>query len=120
MGWIAKQSAFPENSRGTGTEDGLLTPNQQVAPAAPEKSIAVLPFENLSDDKQNAYFATGVQDDARTDAHLWAETYDCDLADVFSIESEIAEQIADQLSAKLSPNGQSLGRRPTEPTTSYN
>jgi TolB-like protein/Tfp pilus assembly protein PilF len=134
--------------------------------AAPEKSIAVLPFENLSDEKQNAYFTDGVQDeiltdlakiadlkvisrtsvmqyksglarnlrkigeelgvahvvegsvqraankirvnaqliDARKDAHLWAQTYDRDLADVFAIQSEIAKAIADQLQAKLSPS----------------
>ena len=42
--------------------------------------------------------------DARTDAHLWAQTYDRDLADVFAIQSEIAKAIADQLQAKLSPN----------------
>src|SRR5256886_5646753 len=131
-----------------------------------EKSIAVLPFENLSEEKDNAFFADGVQDeiltnlariaglkvisrtsvmqykaglqrnpreigqqlgvahllegsvqraanrvrvnaqliDARTDAHLWAQTYDRDLADVFAIQSEIAKAIADQLQAKLSPN----------------
>jgi TolB-like protein/class 3 adenylate cyclase/Flp pilus assembly protein TadD len=132
----------------------------------PEKSIAVLPFENLSDEKQNAYFADGVQDeiltdlakvpdlkvisrtsviryrtdvardlreigrqlgvahvvegsvqrsgdrirvnaqliDARTDAHLWAKTYDRNLADVFAIQSEIAKSIAQELRASLSPN----------------
>jgi TolB-like protein/Tfp pilus assembly protein PilF len=130
----------------------------------PEKSIAVLPFENLSDDKQNVFFADGVQDevltnlakvadlkvisrtsvaqykaaaarnlrevgqalgvahvlegsvqriankvrvnaqliDARNDAHLWAQTYARDLADVFGIQSEIAEAIAQQLQAHLS------------------
>src|SRR6267378_499219 len=130
-----------------------------------DKSIAVLPFENLSSDKENAYFTDGVQDevltylakiadlkvisrtsvlqyksgvarnlreiaqqlgvanivegsvqrsnnrvrvnaqliDARNDAHLWAQTYDRDLADVFAIQSEIARAIADQLQAKLSP-----------------
>jgi TolB-like protein/Tfp pilus assembly protein PilF len=129
------------------------------------KSIAVLPFENRSEEKQNEYFADGVQDeiltdlakiadlkvisrtsvmqyksglarnlrkigeelgvahvvegsvqraankirvnaqliDARNDAHLWAQTYDRDLADVFAIQSEIAKAIADQLQAKLSP-----------------
>jgi len=134
--------------------------------AIPEKSIAVLPFENLSSDKENAFFTDGVQDeiltdlakvadlkvisrtsvmqyreaaarnlrkigeelgvahllegsvqraggkvrvnaqliDARTDAHLWAQTYDRDLADVFAIQSEIAQTIAGQLQAKLSPN----------------
>src|SRR6202040_3244218 len=132
--------------------------------AVPEKSIAILPFQNLSDDKENAYFADGVQDeiltdlakvadlkvisrtsvmqyktgvarnlreigqqlgvahllegsvqragnkvrvnaqliDARTDAHLWAENYDRPLADVFAIQSEIAQTIAEQLQARLS------------------
>jgi TolB-like protein/class 3 adenylate cyclase/Tfp pilus assembly protein PilF len=131
----------------------------------PVKSIAVLPFENLSDDRQNAYFADGVQDeiltdlakvadlkvisrtsvmqyktevarnlreiaaalgvahilegsvqrvagrvrvsaqliDARTDAHIWADHYERDLADVFAIQSEIAEAIVARLKAKLSP-----------------
>src|SRR5438128_6714438 len=131
-----------------------------------EKSLAVLPFENLSEEKANAFFTEGVQDqiltnlaqiadlkvisrtsvmqyksgaprnlreigqqlgvahvvegsvqraankvrviaqliDARNDAHLWAQTYDRDLADVFAIQSEIAKAIADQLQAKLSPN----------------
>ena len=143
----------------------------------PEKSIAVLPFENLSEEKQNEYFAEGVQDeiltylakiadlkvisrtsvmqyksgaprnlreigrqlgvghvvegsvqraaneirvnaqliDARTDAHLWAQTYDRDLADVFAIQSEIAKAIADQLQAKLSPNEKKAIEQP--PTT---
>src|SRR5437016_4646106 len=142
-----------------------------------EKSIAVLPFENLSEDKANAYFADGVQDeiltylakiadlkvisrtsvlqyksgvarnlreiaqqlgvanvvegrvqrsgnrvrvnaqliDARNDAHLWAQTYDRDLADVFAIQSEIAKAIADQLQAKLSPNEKKAIEQP--PTT---
>src|SRR5213082_625761 len=145
-----------------------------LAPAAPEKSIAVLPFENLSDEKQNAYFADGVQDEiltdlskiadlkvisrssvmhyksgvernlrkigeelgvahvlegsvqraanrvrvnaqlinTRNDAHLWAQTYDRDLADVFAIQSEIAKTIADQLQAKLSPREKSAIERP--------
>jgi TolB-like protein/cytochrome c-type biogenesis protein CcmH/NrfG len=142
-----------------------------------EKSIAVLPFENLSEEKQNEYFADGVQDqiltdlsqiadlkvisrtsvmqyksgaarnlrkiaeelgvahvvegsvqraankirvnaqliDARTDAHLWAQTYDRDLADVFAIQSEIAKAIADQLQAKLSPSEKAAIEKP--PTT---
>src|SRR5213594_3208469 len=141
------------------------------------KSVAVLPFENLSEEKQNEYFAEGVQDqiltdlskiadlkvisrtsvmqyksgvarnlrkiseelgvahvvegsvqraankvrvnaqllDARTDAHLWAQTYDRDLADVFAIQSEIAKAIADQLQAKLSPNEKKAIEQP--PTT---
>ncbi|MDQ6859946.1 MAG: hypothetical protein M3032_02145, partial [Verrucomicrobiota bacterium] len=154
----------------------MLKPAQPMVAAA-DKSIAVLPFENLSSDKENAYFADGVQDeiltnlariaelkvisrtsvmqyktgaqrkmreigrqlgvahllegsvqraanrvrvnaqliDARTDAHLWAQTYDRDLADVFAIQSEIAKAIADQLQAKLSPNEKAAIERP--PTT---
>jgi TolB-like protein/class 3 adenylate cyclase/Tfp pilus assembly protein PilF len=142
-----------------------------------DKSIAVLPFENLSEEKANAYFTEGVQDeiltdlskiaalkvisrtsvmqyksgaprnlreigqqlgvahvvegsvqraankvrviaqliDARNDAHLWAQTYDRDLADVFAIQSEIAKAIADQLQAKLSPNEKKAIEQP--PTT---
>src|SRR6266496_74593 len=140
------------------------------AVAIPEKSIAVLPFRSRSDDKQNAYFADGIQDeiltnlakiadlrvisrtsvmqyksgaernlreigqqlgvahvlegsvqrsgnrvrvtaqliDARTDMHQWAEHYDRDLADVFAIQSEIAQAIANQLQAKLSPQEKAL------------
>ena len=151
-------------------------PARSLATAV-EKSIAVLPFENLSEEKQNEYFAEGVQDeiltylakiadlkvisrtsvmhymsgaprnlreigqqlgvahvvegsvqraankvrvnaqliDARTDAHLWAQTYDRDLADVFAIQSEIAKAIADQLQAKLSPNEKKAIEQP--PTT---
>jgi TolB-like protein/class 3 adenylate cyclase/Tfp pilus assembly protein PilF len=149
---------------------------------APEKSIAVLPFDNLSDEKQNAFFTDGVQDeiltdlakiadlkvisrssvmqyksrvprnlrkigeelgvahllegsvqraanrvrvnaqliDARNDAHLWAQTYDRDLADVFAIQSEIAKTIADQLQAKLSPSEKSaIERPPTADVTAF-
>ena len=151
--------------------------NQTTAGSISEKSIAVLPFENLSEQKQNEYFADGVQDqilsdlsqiadlkvisrtsvmqyksgiarnlreigqqlgvahvlegtvqraankirvnaqliDARTDAHLWAQTYDRDIADVFAIQSEIANGIAEQLQAKLSPNEKKAIKRP--PTT---
>jgi tetratricopeptide (TPR) repeat protein len=53
--------------------------------------------------------------DARNDAHLWAQTYDRDLADVFTIQSEIAKSIADQLQAKLSPNEKKAIEQP--PTT---
>src|SRR5881409_1663204 len=145
-------------------------------PAPPEKSIAVLPFSNLSKEEENAFFADGVQDeilsdlakvadlkvisrtsvmpyksgtarnlrqigqqlgvahvvegsvqragnrvrvnaqlvDARTDRHLWAQTYDRELADVFAIQSEIAKTIADQLQAKLSPREENaIQRSPT-------
>jgi TolB-like protein/Flp pilus assembly protein TadD len=144
--------------------------------SALEKSIAVLPFENLSDDKQNAYFADGVQDeiltnlarvadlkvisrtsvmqykasaqrnlrdiaktlgvshvvegsvqrsggrvhvsaqliDATTDMHLWGESYDRELADVFAIENELAEQIVSQLKSKLSPQEKAaIEQKPT-------
>ena len=142
----------------------ILASSPWETAAVPKKSIAVLPFENLSDDQANANFAMGVQDeilsnlakiadlkvigrsstmqykigaernlreigqqlgvahvlegsvqragnrvrvhaqliDARTDAHLWAQTYDRDLEDVFAIQSEIAKAIAQQLQAKLS------------------
>jgi TolB-like protein/Tfp pilus assembly protein PilF len=147
-----------------------------LAVAIESKSIAVLSFENLSEEKANAYFADGIQDeilvrlakiadlkvisrtstqhyksapenlrkvgkelgvahllegsvqrtanrvrvnaqliDARTDAHLWAQTYDRDLADVFAIQSEIAKTIAEQLQAKLSPNEKKAIEQP--PTT---
>jgi len=147
-----------------------------------EKSIAVLPFENFSEDKAFAFFADGVQDeiltdlakiadlkvisrtsvmqyknastrnlpeiaqalkvahvlegsvqrsanrvrvsaqliDARNDTHVWAEKYDRDLADVFAIQSEIAEKIADQLQAKLSPTEKSaMNERPTSDMVAY-
>jgi TolB-like protein/Tfp pilus assembly protein PilF len=148
----------------------------RLAVAIEGKSIAVLPFKNLSEEKANAYFADGIQDeilvrlakiadlkvisrtstqhyksapenlrevgqelgvahllegsvqrtanrvrvnaqliDARTDAHLWAQTYDRDLADVFAIQSEIAKAIAEQLQAKLSPNEKKAIEQP--PTT---
>ena len=150
--------------------------------AASEKSIAVLPFENLSRDPDNAFFTDGVQDeiltdlskiadlkvisrtsvmqyktgaqrnlreiaqqlsvahlvegsvqrvanrvrvnaqliDARNDAHLWAQTYDRDLADVFAIQSEIAKSIADQLQAKLSPAEKSaIEQRPTSDIAAF-
>src|SRR5437762_972652 len=59
--------------------------------------------------------------DARTDAHLWAQTYDRDLADVFAIQSEIAKAIADQLQAKLSPSEKSaIEQSPTTDITAFN
>src|SRR5205814_241456 len=148
----------------------------------PENSIAVLPFENLSEEKANAFFTDGVQDeilthlariadlkvisrtsvmeykntttrnlreigeklgvahllegsvqrvankvrvnaqliDARTDAHLWAQTYDRDLADVFAIQSEIAEAIAQQLQAHLSSREKAqINTTPTTDLVAY-
>jgi TolB-like protein/Tfp pilus assembly protein PilF len=146
-----------------------------------DKSIAVLPFENLSDDKENAYFADGIQDDvltnlskigdlkvisrtsvmpyrgkssnvreigkalgvgsvlegsvrrvgnrvrvnvqlicADTDEHLWAEDYDRELTDVFAIQTDLAQKIADALQAKLSPGEKSrMERKPTENGEAY-
>jgi TolB-like protein/class 3 adenylate cyclase/Tfp pilus assembly protein PilF len=158
------------------------SPSTAVGGAIPEKSIAVLPFENLSEEKANAFFADGVQDeilthlaniadlkvisrtsvmqyktgaqrnlreigqqlgvarmvegsvqragnrvrvnaqliDARNDAHLWAQTYDRDLADVFAIQSEIAKAIADQLQAKLSPHEKAaIEKPPTSDVTAF-
>ena len=146
-----------------------------------EKSIAVLPFENLSDDKTNAYFATGIQDEIMTrlakiadlkvisrtstqqyqsrpgnlsqiakqlgvahvlegsvqkvgeqvrvnvqliranhDSHVWAETYDRKLTDIFGVESEVAKSIAQSLQAKLSGHEeQSFGVKPTDNPEAY-
>jgi len=150
-------------------------------PSLPEKSIAVLPFENLSDDKGAAYFADGIQDeiltklasiadlkvisrtstakykskpedlktvsqqlgvatvlegsvqkaadtvrvnvqliDARADSHLWAKSYDRDIKDVFAVESEVAQEIADSLQAKLSPaEANTLVTAPTKNAAAY-
>src|SRR5436190_359882 len=155
--------------------------NSASASELPAKSIAVLPFDNLSRDPDNAFFAEGVQDEiltrlakvadlkviARTstqkfkstpsdlreiarqlgvmnvlegsvqkandqvrvnvqlinalsDAHLWADTYDRKLTDIFSVESEIAKTIADTLQAKLSGSEKQLmAAQPTSDTTAY-
>src|SRR5437764_11335311 len=146
-----------------------------------EKSIAVLPFENLSDDKANVYFATGIQDEIMTrlakiadlkvisrtstqqyqskpgnlsqiakqlgiahvlegsvqkvgeqvrvnvqliraddDSHLWAETYDRKLTDIFGVESDVAKSIAQSLQAKLSGREeQAFGVKPTSNPDAY-
>jgi eukaryotic-like serine/threonine-protein kinase len=150
-------------------------------PVVPAKSIAVLPFENQSEDKANAYFADGIQDEiltqlakiadlkvisrtstqsyqrkprnlpqiakqlgvanilegsvqkaadqvrisvqlinAQTDAHLWAETYDRKLTDVFLVETDIAKTIANSLKAKLTRSErQAIAVRPTANTEAY-
>jgi TolB-like protein len=153
----------------------------QTGESISQKSIAVLPFENLSEDKANAYFADGIQAEiltklagigdlkvisrsstakykskpedlktvsrelgvgtvlegsvqraegrvrvnvqllnSRVDAHLWAKSYDRELKDVFAVESEVAQEIADTLRAKLS-QGQSdaLAAAPTRDTEAY-
>jgi TolB-like protein/Flp pilus assembly protein TadD len=162
-----------------------LAAKNQVAGASttsiPAKSIAVLPFDNLSRDPDNAYFCEGVQDEILTrlakvadlkvisrtstqqfksapdnltqiakqlgvahilegsvqkagdqvrvnvqlvnglnDAHLWADTYDRKLNDIFAVESEIAKTIADTLQAKLSGSErQAIAARPTENTEAH-
>jgi TolB-like protein/Tfp pilus assembly protein PilF len=152
----------------------------RIAPI-PEKSIAVLPFDNLSDEKANAYFAEGIQDeiltrlagitdlkvisrtstakyqskpedlktvsqqlgvakvlegtvqragdkvrinvqliDARADSHLWAKTYDREAKDIFAVESEVSQEVADALQAKLSPaEATSLTSAPTGDPAAY-
>ena len=152
-----------------------------AAPAAPEKSIAVLPFENRSDDKANAYFADGIQDEiltrlakiadlkvisrtstqhyksapenlseiakqlgvahilegsvqksgdsvrvnvqlikAANDSHLWGDTFDRKLTDIFSVESEVAKAVTDQLRAKLSGHEeQEIAAKPTDNVEAY-
>jgi TolB-like protein/Tfp pilus assembly protein PilF len=157
-------------------------PTQHATVDTSVKSIAVLPFENLSDDKQNTYFADGVQDqiltnlarvadlrvishttvrqyksgeprnlreigrqlgvshilegsvqragdrlriaaqliDARTDSQIWAETYDRTAADLFAIQSELAESIVAQLQAKLSPEQKAdIEARPTQDLVAF-
>ena len=151
---------------------------KQTAPTSTsmDKSVAVLPFENLSSDKENAFFAQGIQDEiittlskisglrvisrtstvhynsapenlseiarqlrvsnvlegsvqkagdrvhinvqliqADTDAHLWAQSYDRELTDIFGVEAEVAKNIADSLQATLSP--QEKARVEAKPTT---
>src|SRR5256886_10830747 len=147
----------------------------------PEKSIAVLPFENLSEEKANAYFAEGIQDEilmrlskiadlkvisrastqyyksapenlseiarqlgvahivegsvqksgdsvrvnvqlikAANDSHLWADTFDRKLTDIFSVESEVAKAIADQLRAHISgEEEQVITAKPTDNIEAY-
>ena len=151
------------------------------APGAPEKSIAVLPFGNLSRDAENAYFAEGIQEEiltrlakiadlkvisrtstqhyksapenlpeigrqlgvahilegsvqksgdavrvnvqlikAANDSHLWADTFDRKLTDIFSVESEVAKAIADQLRVKLSgQEEQVIAAKPTDNPKAY-
>src|SRR5207247_1146993 len=149
--------------------------------AAPEKSIAVLPFENLSEEKANAHVADGIQDEiltrlakiadlkvisrtstqhynsapenlpqiarqlgvahvvegsvqksgdsvrinvqlikAANDSHLWADTFDRKLTDIFSVESEVAKAIAEQLRAKLTgQEEQVITAKPTDSPEAY-
>src|SRR5262249_33996311 len=156
-------------------------PEKSIAIQASAKSIAVLPFDNLSHDPDNAYFAEGVRDEllarlskvgglkvvsirstnqiggllndlpeiarkfgvanvlegsvqrstdqvrvnvqlikAENDTHLWADTFDRKLTDIFAVESEIARAIAGTLQAKLTGYEQNaIAARPTENTEAY-
>jgi TolB-like protein/DNA-binding winged helix-turn-helix (wHTH) protein/Tfp pilus assembly protein PilF len=163
----------PNSSAGAGTAKSAPTP---------VKSIAVLPFDNLSDEKQNAYFTAGVQDEITTnlariadlkvisrtsanlyksgnprnsreigqqlgvahllegnvqrigdrlrvnaqlintdtDTHVWAQTYNRDVADLFAIQSEIAQAIAAQLAVQISPaEKRAIQRPPTTDLTAF-
>ena len=152
-----------------------------ASPAISAKSVAVLPFENLSSDKENAFFAQGIQDEiittlskisglkvisrtstatyqskpgnlpeiarelrvsnllegsvqksgdrvhinvqliqAENDAHLWAQSYDRQLTDIFSVEAEVAKSIAESLSATLSPREKErVEAKPTNNADAY-
>ena len=177
--YTARNTAAPRSASEELTRDQRS--EAATASSIPQKSIAVLPFENLSDDKSNAYFADGIQDqiltklasvadlkvisristakykskpenlktvaqelgvatvlegtvqragdrvrvnvqliDARTDTHLWAKNYDRELKDVFAVQSEVAQQIADALRAKLSPSeATALAVAPTRDPEAY-
>jgi TolB-like protein/tetratricopeptide (TPR) repeat protein len=179
--YFAAASRLPDHKTAAASLEGgaPATPPDGLAGARPsisEKSIAVLPFDNLSRDPDNAFFAEGVQDEiltrlakvadlkvisrtstqrfksapedlrqiakqlgvtnilegsvqksndqvrvnvqlinAMTDAHLWAETYDRKLTDMFTVESEIAKAVADNLRAKLTGREiDEMSVRPTE------
>src|SRR5437899_362820 len=170
--FLGRYTASPVASR----EGGRLG-----EPSLPHKSIAVLPFDNLSRDPDNAYFCEGVQDEiltrlakvadlkvisrtstqhfkstpdnlpqiakqlgvtnilegsvqkaadqvrvnvqlinAMTDAHVWADTYDRKLTDIFAVESEIAKAIAETLQAKLTgAEKSSIAKAPTANPEAY-
>jgi len=165
------------------TRKSLTTelPKQTASTALQDKSVAVLPFENLSSDKENAFFAQGIQDEiittlsrisglrvisrtstahynsapenlaeiaqqlhvshvlegsvqkagdqvhinvqliqAETDAHLWAQSYDRRLNDIFSVEGEVAKSIADSLRTTLSPQEKArVEAKPTDNPDAY-
>jgi len=182
LSWIFDLT--PQGIRRTEERSGSLAP-VPVGPAAsrniPEKSIAVLPFENLSDNKENDYFAAGVHDDilsnlakvadlkvisrtsvqqfksgtrnlreigvalgvahilegtarragnrirvnaqlidARSDAHLWGETFDREITDLFALQSELAQRITQALRANLSAREKTnLQTHPTRDILAY-
>ncbi|MEP7072429.1 MAG: hypothetical protein ABI839_08585, partial [Verrucomicrobiota bacterium] len=174
---------FAAGSRASEDKTATL-PNEQrnsLSAVIPAKSIAVLPFENLSEEKANAFFASGIQDEiltalakisglkvisrtstaryehrpenlpeigralgvahilegtvqkvgekvhvnvqlirADSDAHIWAQSYDRSLADVFAVEAEVAATVADELRTTLSPGEHtSVEKKPTENAEAY-
>ena len=175
--------AFDLTSKGVIRTEDIDEPNvvPVAKPPAPEKSIAVLPFENLSDDQQNTYFADGIQDDilsnlakvadlkvisrtsvrqyrtgtrnireigealgvayilegtvrrdanrvrinaqfidARTDLHVWSDTFDREMTDLFALQTELARRIVFALRANLSPREKaSLQVHPTSDLDAY-
>ena len=173
---VAAAAWFLSRQKTATVAPALTSASLSAAAAIPAKSVAVLPFENLSDDKSNAFFAEGIQEEILTrlskiadlkvisrtstqhyksapenlseigrqlgvahlvegsvqksgdavrvnvqllkaadDSHLWAETYDRKLTDIFAVESEIAKGIADTLQARLSSSAKHvLASRPTE------
>jgi len=176
-----KKDAEAQRQDALSRKENAAAERSPTSAAIPEKSIAVLPFENLSDDKSNAYFAEGVQDEiltrlakvadlkviartstqkfksapenlpdvakqlgvlnilegsvqqangqvrvnvqlinALTEAHLWADTYDRKLTDIFAVESEIANAVADTLQAKLTGSEKSsIAKAPTANPEAY-
>src|ERR1700682_4646618 len=168
-------------SREKGQKNNPASANETSVVAIPEKSIAVLPFENRSEDKANAYFADGIQDEiltrlskiadlkvisrtstqhyksapenlpeiarqlgvahilegsvqksggavrvnvqlikAANDSHLWADTFDRKLTDIFAVESEVAKAIAEQLRVHLSGGEeQVIAAKPTDNPEAY-
>ncbi|MFN2476232.1 MAG: hypothetical protein ABR526_07835 [Chthoniobacterales bacterium] len=168
-------------NNGSAKDRRASRPSAPAAPASSDKSIAVLPFENLSDDKANAFFASGIQDEiltslakisglkvisrtstarygaspenlpeiakqlgvahilegsvqkaadkvhinvqlirADSDAHVWAQSYDRSLADIFAVEAEVARSIADELRAALSPEEKArVSTKPTQNPEAY-
>ena len=176
--WIA---AVVIAAAAVGAAGFYIFSNRFGSKAILEKSVAVLPFENLSEDKANAYFADGIQDEiltrlskiadlkvisrtstqqyqskpgnlseiarqlgvahivegsvqksgesvrvnvqlikAANDSHLWADTFDRKLTDIFSVESEVAKAIADQLRANLTgQEEQVITAKPTDNSEAY-
>jgi TolB-like protein/Tfp pilus assembly protein PilF len=181
VGAVVSISLFFIGRYAVGNKTTARVSETATGSSIPQKSIAVLPFENLSDDKNAAYFADGIQDeiltklasiadlkvisrtstakykskpedlktlsqqlgvatvlegsvqkasnkvrvnvqliDARADSHLWAKSYDREIQDIFAVESEVAQEIADSLQAKLSPaEATKLATAPTKDTAAY-